>query len=296
MKIKEDPIYNVVIMVVMILLALCCVLPLVLLFSASLSSEAAIAQTGYDFWPKEFSMDAYRYLWQKRDIIGNAYLRTIVVTAVGTTVNLMITAGLAYPISRSDYPFRKVTTALVLFAILFNGGLVPTYLMYTQIFHIKNTIWALLVPNLMMSGFNVLIARTYFKNNIPVSVLESARIDGAGEFTIYRKIVLPLSLPIMATIGLLAGIAYWNDWTNGFIYITETTGLGIQSYLARILMDLQFLSTSGMSGSVAAMVAQLPTTTVRMAIAVIGVLPILVVYPFFQKYFVKGITIGSVKE
>lgn len=296
MKIKEDPIYNVVITVVMILLALCCVLPLVLLFAASLSSEASIAQTGYSFIPRELSLDAYKYLWQKKDIIGGAYLRTIVVTAIGTTVNLLITAGLAYPISRSDYPFRKVTTALVLVSILFNGGLVPTYLMYTQVFNIKNTIWALLLPNLLMSGFNVLIARTYFKNNIPTSVLESARIDGAGEFTIYRKIVLPLSLPIMATVGLLAGIAYWNDWTNGFIYITETSKLGIQSYLARIIMDLQFLTSSGMSGSVAAMVAQLPTTTVRMAIAVVGVLPILIVYPFFQKYFVKGITIGSVKE
>lgn len=296
MRIKEDPVYNIFITVVMVLLALCCVLPLVLLFAASLSSEAAIAQTGYSFIPKEVSMDAYSYLWQKRGIIGGAYLRTIVVTAVGTTVNLFITAGLAYPISRSDYPFRKFTTGLVLFAVLFNGGLVPTYLMYTQVFHIKNTIWALLVPNLMMNGFNVLIARTYFKNNIPVSVLESARIDGAGEFTIFRKIVLPLSLPIMATVGLLSGIAYWNDWTNGFIYITETSKLGIQSYLARIIMDLQFLTSSSMSSSTASMVAQLPTTTVRMAIAVVGVLPVLIVYPFFQKYFVKGITIGSVKE
>lgn len=296
MKIKEDPVYNVIITVVLVLLALCCVLPLVLLFAASLSSEAAIAQTGYSFWPKEFSLKAYQYLWQKKDIIGGAYMRTIVVTAIGTTVNLFITTGIAYPISRPDYPLRKVTTALVLFSILFNGGLVPTYLMYTQIFKIKNTIWALLVPNLMMNGFNVLIARTYFKNNIPSSLLEAARIDGAGEFTIYRKVVLPISLPIMATVGLLAGISYWNDWSNGFVYITETNKLGIQSYLARIIMDLQFLTSNNMGSSGAAMIAQLPTSSVRMAIAVVGVLPVLIIYPFFQKYFVKGITIGSVKE
>ena len=296
MRIREDRIYNIVINLILLIMALSCILPLVLLFVASISSEASIAQEGYAFFPRQFSTDAYEYLWQKRDIIGTTYMRTIVVTAVGTVVSLFITTALAYPLSRKDYPYRKFTIAIVVFSILFNGGLVPTYLVYTNIFKIKNTIWALLVPGLLMNGFNVLISRTYFKNNVPSAIIESARIDGAGEFSIFFRIVIPVSVPIMATIGLLAGISYWNDWNNGFIYITQTAKLGIQSYLARILMDLQFLTSSNMSGSLGAVAAELPTTTVRMAIAVIGVLPVLIVYPFFQKYFVRGITIGSVKE
>ena len=296
MRIREDRIYNIVINLILLIMALSCILPLVLLFVASISSEASIAREGYAFFPKQFSTDAYEYLWQKRDIIGTTYMRTIVVTAVGTVVSLFITTALAYPLSRKDYPYRKFTIAIVVFSILFNGGLVPTYLVYTNIFKIKNTIWALLVPGLLMNGFNVLISRTYFKNNVPSAIIESARIDGAGEFSIFFRIVIPVSVPIMATIGLLAGISYWNDWSNGFIYITQTAKLGIQSYLARILMDLQFLTSSNMSGSLGAVAADLPTTTVRMAIAVIGVLPVLIVYPFFQKYFVRGITIGSVKE
>jgi putative aldouronate transport system permease protein len=180
--------------------------------------------------------------------------------------------------------------------LLFNGGLVPTYLLYTQYFDLKNTLLALIVPGLLMNGFNVLLMRTFFITSIPVPVLESAKIDGSGEFRILYAIILPLSLPILATIGLFQTIAYWNDWFNGLIYLTEPKLFSLQNILNRIMSDLQFLSNNSNLGVDASQgLAKLPGATVRMAIAVIGVLPILVAYPFFQKFFVKGIMIGAVK-
>ena len=178
--------------------------------------------------------------------------------------------------------------------MLFNGGIVPSYIMWTQIFHLKNNILALIIPGLLMNAFNVILVKNYFAQNIPMELIEAARMDGAGEFKIFFKIVLQLSLPIMATIGLFVGIAYWNDWTNGLYYITNTKLYSLQNLLNRILQDVQFLasnSTVAQSGAI----VEMPTVGVRMAISVIGVVPILVLYPFFQKYFVKGITIGAVK-
>jgi len=294
-KIKENRTYNVVINVIMILLTFFAVFPMVILFVSSFSSEHGIARYGYSFILHEFSLDAYKYLLQKINVIGHAYLVTLCVTAIGTTLSLAITMMIAYPISRRDYPYRKITTFLVLFTILFSAGLVPSYRVWTGVFHIKNTYLALILPALLLNGFNVLITRTYFANNVPTALIEAAKIDGAGEILVFLKIVLPISIPILATIGLMSGIAYWNDWYNGFIYVTDTQHLGIQSYLARIIYDLQYLSSSTNSALTSTLVAQLPTTTVKLAIAVIGVVPILIIYPFFQKYFVKGITIGSVK-
>lgn len=181
--------------------------------------------------------------------------------------------------------------------MLFNGGLVPSYIMWTQTFHIKNTLAALLFPSLMMNAFYVIMMRTYFTTNIPDAVIEAARIDGAGELRILSQVVMPMSIPIIATLALLAGLAYWNDWLNGLYYISDDRLFSIQVLLNRMLLDVQFL----MSNSDAAKSLQqneefvLPSTGIRMAVAVMGALPILVVYPFFQKYFVKGIVIGAVK-
>ena len=181
--------------------------------------------------------------------------------------------------------------------MLFNGGLVPSYIMWTQTFHIKNTLAALLFPSLMMNAFYVIMMRTYFPTNIPDAVIEAARIDGAGELRILSQVVMPMSIPIIATLALLAGLAYWNDWLNGLYYISDDRLFSIQVLLNRMLLDVQFL----MSNSDAAKSLQqneefvLPSTGIRMAVAVMGALPILVVYPFFQKYFVKGIVVGAVK-
>ena len=173
----------------------------------------------------------------------------------------------------------------------------PSYIMWTQTFHIKNTLAALLFPSLMMNAFYVIMMRTYFTTNIPDAVIEAARIDGAGELRILSQVVMPMSIPIIATLALLAGLAYWNDWLNGLYYISDDRLFSIQVLLNRMLLDVQFL----MSNSDAAKSLQqneefvLPSTGIRMAVAVMGALPILVVYPFFQKYFVKGIVIGAVK-
>ncbi|WP_240415286.1 carbohydrate ABC transporter permease [Paenibacillus periandrae] len=266
--------------------------PFMLLFMASITDEKSIIVDGYSIWPKIFSLDAYLFLLNDSTTMARAYGITIFITFVGTLIGLIISTLLAYPLSRNDLPLRKTLSFLVFFTMLFHGGLVSTYLVYTEVFHLKNTILALIVPGLLTNGFYILLIRSFFATSIPVPVIESAYIDGASEFRIFWNIVLPLSLPILAAIGLMLSISYWNDWFNGLIYVTDSKLFSIQNMLTRMMTDLQFLQQSDMG---AAAGANIPTDTVRMAIAVIGILPIFCVYPFFQKYFVKGLTVGAVK-
>ncbi|GIP17350.1 sugar ABC transporter permease [Paenibacillus montaniterrae] len=282
--------------IILLSFSLTCILPFILLVMSSITDETSILQHGYSFIPKQFSLSAYEYLWQQSSLIFNAYGITVLITVVGTIVSLIITSMLAYPLSRRDLPGGTFFAFFLFFSILFNGGLVPTYLVYTQLLDMKNTLWALIVPSLLLNGFYAMLMRTFFMTTIPVPVLESASIDGASEFKMYYKIVLPLSLPILATVGLFQGLAYWNDWNNGLIYVTDPQLFSLQNVLNRIMSDIQFLASNGdLSASAGDKIAQLPSETFRMAIAVIAVVPILVAYPFFQKYFVKGMTIGAVK-
>ncbi|MDQ1003481.1 putative aldouronate transport system permease protein [Neobacillus niacini] len=292
---KSDRIMQWVSHIFLIVLAAGSIIPFIILLSSSLTGETAILKDGYSFFPREISLEAYEYLFKNSSSILRAYGITIFVTVVGTFVSLAITAFLAYALSRRDLPFRNFFAFFVFFTLLFNGGLVPTYLVYTQMFDLKNTIWALIVPGLLMNGFNVLLMRTFFITSIPEPIIESARMDGAGEFRTFFSIILPLSLPILATIGLLQTIHYWNDWFNGMVYITDPSLFSIQNILNRMLADIQFLASSDLGTNASEAAAQIPSTGVRMAIAVIGVLPILIAYPFFQKYLVKGIALGSVK-
>lgn len=278
--------------IILTLLALASILPFLLLVVSSFADEATLTLSGYSFFPEKFSLDAYKYLFQQSSMLLRAYGITLLVTVVGTSVGLLMTSMLAYPLSRKDFSKRNVFTFIVFFTMLFNGGLVPSYLMWTSFFHIKNTIFALIIPNLLLNAFNVLLMKNYYSNNIPPELIEAAEMDGAGEYKVFFKIILPLSLPIMATVGLMIGIGYWNDWTNGLYYLTDQNLFSLQNVLNSILTNIQFLSTSNVSQKVT---TELPSTSVRMAIAVVGMLPILVLYPFFQRYFVKGITIGSVK-
>lgn len=278
---------------IFILLVLACIVPFVLLVMSSFTSESSLMQNGYSLFPKEFSLEAYSYLIQKGGTILRGYGITFLVTFVGTIISVTITTLLAYPLSRPELPHRNVFSFIVFFTMLFNGGLVPTYIMYTQVFHIKNTIWALIVPALLMNAFYVIMMRSFFTANIPDSLIEAARIDGAGELRILLQVVLPLSKPMMATLALMIGLGYWNDWLNGLYYLTDTRYFSIQNILNRMIADVQFLASA--SSVTASVGASLPSVGIRMAIAVIGVLPILVIYPFFQKSFVKGIVIGGVK-
>jgi putative aldouronate transport system permease protein len=293
---KGNRTFTITIYALLTLLALFTLLPMLLLIISSFTDENTILQNGYSFLPKKTGLGAYRYLLNQGGFILNSLRISFFITVVGTSSSLLITSLLAYPLSRRDFPLRVPLSFVVFFTLLFNGGLVPTYLVYTQIFHIKNTIFGLLVPSLLMNGFNVILVRTYFASNIPESILESAKLDGAGEWLIFFRIVLPLSLPILATVGLMSGLAYWNDWYNGLIYITRAELFSLQNILNRMLQNVQFLqANAGSMGNLASELSKIPTTTVRMAIATVGAVPILVLYPFFQRYFVKGIVIGAVK-
>ena len=265
----------------------------VLLVIASFTDNAVAVSEGFSFWPTKWSTNAYEYIVNERATLLRAYGITILVTLIGTSVGLMISTMLAYTLSNDELPGRKVLTFFVVLTMLFNGGLVPTYLIYTNVFHIKDTLLALIVPSLLMSGFNVVLIRNYFATGVPKSLYEAARIDGAGEIYIFARIALPLSKPILATVGLLMGIAYWNDWQNGLYYLNDTKLYSIQNILNRINENISFIASNSTSG---VKIADLPTNTIRMAIAVVGILPIVCIYPFFQEYFVKGIAVGAVKE
>ena len=279
--------------VVMVVLSLAAILPFVLLVIASFTDNAVAVSEGFSFWPSKWSTDAYEYIVNERATLLRAYGITILVTLIGTSVGLMISSMLAYTLSNDELPGRKVLTFFVVLTMLFNGGLVPTYLIYTNVFHIKDTLLALIVPSLLMNGFNVVLIRNYFATGVPKSLYEAARIDGAGEIYIFARIALPLSKPILATVGLLMGIAYWNDWQNGLYYLNDTKLYSIQNILNRINENISFIASNSTSG---VKIADLPANTIRMAIAVVGILPIVCIYPFFQEYFVKGIAVGAVKE
>ncbi|OUP85857.1 sugar ABC transporter permease [Lachnoclostridium sp. An169] len=291
---RGEKIFQVIIHIILLLLAVCAIAPIWILVTGSITSEQELILDGYSFFPKSLSLDAYIYLFRKASDILRAYGITLFITIVGTAGSLIITPMLAYPLSRKDFSGKTVIAFLVFFTMLFNGGIVPSYIMWTQIFHLKNTIWSLILPSLLMNGFNVILMKNYFAQNIPVEIIEACKIDGAGEFRIFFKMILPLSLPIMATVGLFVGIAYWNDWTNGLYYVTDTELFSLQNLLNRILQDVQFLSSSS-EISAAGGSMEMPSVGIRMAISVVGILPIMVLYPFFQKYFVKGIAIGAVK-
>lgn len=294
MKKRREATVQILLHAMMILISLACLFPLALMCVASFTDELTIVREGYSLTPSKYSLEAYKYIASSADRIGRAYGLTILTTALGVSFGLAVMALLAYPLSRTDMPMRRVCTFFVFFVMLFNGGLVPTYMLYTKFLGIKNTIWAQIFPNLFVSAFYVLMIRTYFATSVPFSIIESGQIEGANELRIFVNLVLPLSSPVMATVALFQTIAYWNSWFNGLIYITDSRLFTIQNILSRIQMDIQYLARND-TGSWGPATETLPSETVRMAIAVVAVLPIMVIYPFFQKFFAKGIIIGAVK-
>lgn len=295
LKTRENRRYQILSNVVLTLLTLFMVFPFILLFMSSVTDESTLIMNGYSLFPQKFSLGAYQYIFQNGQKIFHAYAVTIFVTLVGTCINLWMSSMLAFGLSRKDLPFRRVITFYIFFTMLFNGGLVPTYMMYTGTFHIKNTIFAMIVPNLLMSAVNVLLVRTYFTNSIPDALYEAAEIDGAGQMRIYFQVALPLGKPILVTTGLFAALGYWNDWTNGLYYVNQEKFWGIQNLLNKMISDVQALTSGLMSKEMAGMMATMPSVSVRMAIAFVAMLPILAVYPFLQKYFAEGIAMGAVK-
>ncbi|WP_136608744.1 carbohydrate ABC transporter permease [Paenibacillus dokdonensis] len=284
-----------VINIVFIAISFLCLIPFILLVASSVSSEDSIIQNGYTLFPTEFSLESYSYLFKEPAMLIRAYGISIFITVIGTVTSLIVMTLLAYPISRRDMPLRNAISFFIFFTMLFNGGLVPTYLMYTNVFQIKNTLFALLIPGLLVSAFFVILIRTFFTMNIPNEVIESAYMDGASEFKIFARIVLPLSTPVLGAVGLFQLINYWNDWFNGLIYITDSKLYSIQVLLNTILLNAQYLASNTHFVEDMTSADDIPNHGLKMAIAAIGVIPILVTYPFFQKYFARGLTVGAVK-
>lgn len=290
--ISKNKTFNFFMGLILLFWVIACIVPFWLLFTSSFTSEASLAINGYSLFPQSFSLDAYKYLWSVKDSIGHAYLMSFLITTIGVTANITLTLLFAYPLSRRDLPGRRVISFLLFFTMLFNGGFVPTYMVYSRLLNFKDTLAGMIVPYLLMNAFYIIMMRTYIMTNVPNEVIEAAKIDGANEFQCLGRIVIPMSRPIIATIGLMSMIAYWNNWTNGIYFISTRTDLyGIQNYLTAVMNNVTFLQTH-MTGPIN---YQMPSVSIRMAIAVIAVIPVLVIYPFFQKSFVKGITLGSVK-
>ena len=275
--IYKNKAFRITMNVIMVLLTLCCILPFILLIASSFSSEADLTKYGYSFIPRGFTLAAYKYIW-----------------AIKENILLVMTLLFAYPLSRKDLPGRKWISFFLFFTMLFNGGFVPTYLIYSNVFHITDTLAAMIVPYLLMNAFYVIMMRTYIMTNVPMEVIEASMIDGANEFQNLARIVVPMSKPIIGTIGLMSAIAYWNNWTNGIYFIQSRRNLyGIQNYLNSVISNVAFLQTHSVGSGI--VTADLPSISIRMALAVIAIIPVLVAYPFFQKSFVAGITVGSVK-
>lgn len=278
---------------ILTIIALSALIPFLVVIASSFSVEQRVVTEGYSILPRGFSLEAYKYIFANGSVILKAYLVTIIVTVVGVTVSMILTSMTAYVISRDYLPGNKVFMFLVIFTMLFNGGLVPTYYIYTQVLHVKDTIFALILPNLLLTAFNIIIMCNYFKNNLSQSILEAAILDGAGEARIFFKIVLPLSTPILATVALMTAIGYWNDWQNALYYLSSTDLNTIQQVLRLMDTNMSYLSNIGVSTGIS---RAIPQTTIRMAIAVVVALPLIAVYPFFHKYFKKGIALGATKE
>lgn len=288
---KKVSTFDVVMQIILIACTLMCVIPFVLLIVSSFASEMSIMKYGYSFWPKEWSLDSYRYLLGQGGQLIHAYGISIFTTVVGTALGLSMTIALAYVLAQRDLPGRNIIMFYVFFTMLFSGGLVPSYIMWTTTFHIKNTIWALIFPNLLVKAFFVILARSYFQTNLPTEIQEAARIDGASELQIFFQVAIPLAKPIISTLLLFIGLSYWNDWNNGLIFLTDNNLYSIQNVLSEMIKTIQFLQQNSSTVSQVA----LPSNGVRMAIAVVATLPMLIAYPFLQKGFVRGIVMGGVK-
>lgn len=289
------PLTNVLFSLLFILLALLTVLPVIFVFIISISSEASIAANGYSFFPSEFSMGAYEYLWNSKDYIGRSFLNSIGITIVGTILGLILTSTLGYALSRPNYRLKGLYTTMLIIPMLFSGGLVATYMINTQVYHLKNTYLSMILPG-ACSTFYVVVMRTFFQTTIPDSIIESGKIDGARQFRIFTQLVLPISLPVIATIGLFLTFNYWNAWYSAMLYLDSNHRelYPLQYVLISIEKNISFMARNEEFFREDSM-QNLPSETMRMAIVMVVVIPIACSYPFFQRYFVGGLTIGAVK-
>ncbi len=288
-----SPVPNVLLNIVLLLFSLACILPFVFTIIISFTDESVLLN-GYSFWPSKWSLAGYEYVFKSGGMIFNAFWVSIQLVVIGTILGLAITSMYAYILFRKDYKFRKFFNWLSFITMIFSAGLVPTYVVFVQMFHLKNSLWALIFP-LLCTPFNIIILKTFYTTSIPEALIESASIDGCSEFRTFAQIILPISLPGLATIALFYTLGYWNDWYNALLYIDEASMVPLQYLLMKIQNNINYLTTNLGDVGTAEALRNMPSESARMVLAVIIIVPIACAYPFFQKYFVSGLTVGSVK-
>lgn len=286
----KDKIFQIVAILIISLITLVCVVPFIMILSGSFSSETAIAVHGYSILPQDFTLDAYKTVLSLGNKIPRAYLVTIFITVVGTSLGMLFTSMSGFVLSRQDFKYRNVAAFFIYFTTLFSAGMIPSYLVNVNVLHLNNNILVLILPA-VMNPFNIFLFRNFLKS-IPDALTESARIDGAGDFTIYLKVMMPLAKPAVATIGLFLALSYWNEWYRCNLYIKNTDMYTLQYLLYNMLQNVekmyseQGLATAGL---------KIPSETMKLATAMLATGPVLIFYPFVQKYFTGGLIVGGVK-
>ena len=282
---------------VFILLSILCLAPLVFVIIISFSSEHSVMVNGYSFRPDEWSTGAYEFVFQSGGQVMHSLGMSALVTVTGVAIGMALTSTYAYVLSRKTFRYRKLFTGILVATMFFNGGLVSTYMVVANFLHLKNNFLALVLP-VAVTPFNIIVLRTFFATSVPDALIESAKIDGASQFKIFTDIVLPISLPGLATVALFLTLTYWNDWKNALLYIDSKSLYPLQYLLMKIERNIEFIAQNAGRGSMGldSALSRLPSETAKMAIVVIATLPIACAYPFFQRYFVSGLTVGSVKE
>ena len=294
---RIHPVTNAVFNVFFLVLALCCFLPIIFIFVISITDNNVVAREGYKIFlaAEEVSASAYQFIWGQRKTILHALWVSTYVTVLGTVIGVSLTCLLGYVLSRKEHRLNGFLTIMIFIPMVFGGGLAASYVVNTQILHLDDTMWALILP-LAVSSWYCTISRTFFKSTIPDSIIESAKIDGASQMTIFFRIVLPISKPVLATIGLFLAFGYWNDWFQSRLYISSDNLLSLQATLNKMQDNLNYLTKNPVAALTASDLQRaMPKESVRMAIAFVVAVPIACVYPFFQKYFISGLTVGAVK-
>lgn len=287
---------NFIMHLILVVFALLCIIPILMTLSISFSDETSILEDGYSFIPRVFSLKAYEYVFRHPKSLLSAYRVSIFITFTGTVLGTLIMSMAAYSLSRHDFPGKNIISFIIFFTMLFSGGLVPTFIVITRYLHLRDSIWVLIFP-LLVNAWHIFLLRTYFKS-IPFSLIESAKLDGASEFRIYRSIILPMSKPALATVSLLLALRYWNEWYTALLYIDKKSLIPLQFWMMRVMDNITFLlSHEDAIGSAAGaqLFGNIPTESARMAMAVLAAGPMLFIFPFFQKYFTKGLKVGSIK-
>ena len=288
---RQKIICSIIAYVLLTVAMLVCVLPLIMIISASFSSESELLKTGYGFFPKGFTMNAYKSVCANSSTLISAYKVTIFTTMIGTALNVLITSMAAYPLSRSNYKLRRGISFYMYFTMLFSGGAIPSYLLISQYLHLSNNILVLILP-LCFSVWNCFILRTYF-SKIPHALIEAAKIDGLSEIGIFFRMIIPLSCTGIATIAVLVAMGYWNEWYNCLMYMTDEQTITLQYFLYRTMSNIEAMLKNKDIGIVN--LSEVPSETARMAMCVLATGPMVFIFMFFQKYFAKGINVGSVK-